>query len=34
MPWWLDGALKDAAKTLPEHTDSLVEAFAKRLGDS
>jgi len=34
VPWWLDGALEDAAKTLTEQTDSLVEAFAKRLGDS
>jgi hypothetical protein len=34
VPWWLDGALEDAAKTLTEQTDSLVDAFAKRLGDS
>ena len=34
MPWWLDGALEDAAKTLTEQTDALVEAYAKRLGDS
>ena len=34
VPWWLNGALEDAAKTLTEQTDALVEAFAKRLGDS
>lgn len=34
MPWWLDGALEHAAKTLTEQTDGLVEAFAQRLGDS
>ena len=34
MPWWLDGALEDAAKTLTAQTDSLVEAFAIQLGDS
>jgi len=34
MPWWLDGALEDAAKTLTAQTDGLVEAYARRLGDS
>lgn len=34
MPWWLNGALEDAAKTLTEQTNSLVEEFAIRLGDS
>jgi hypothetical protein len=34
VPWWLNGALEDAARTLTEQTDALVEAFAKRLGDS
>jgi hypothetical protein len=34
VPWWLNGALEDAAKTLTEQTDALVEAYARRLGDS
>ena len=34
VPWWLNGALEDAAKTLTEQTDSLVETFAGLLGDS
>lgn len=34
MPWWLDGALEDAAKTLTEQTDTFVETFAIQFGDS
>jgi hypothetical protein len=34
VPWWLDGALEDAAKKLVEEMDSIVEAYARRFGDS
>jgi len=34
VPWWLDGALEAAATKLVEETDSMVEAYAKRLGNS
>jgi hypothetical protein len=34
VPWWLDGALEDAAAKLVDETEVIVEDYAKRLGDS